>query len=513
MVQQISPIPFFQLRKGGMFPMREPHPMPFSPPRPGGGPQGSIIFTEYYCQNNGLNTNSGTDTNATARYTTTNGNWNNGTLVFIPTDGSNPVVDGLVKVGDMASVYTDGSTPTTFIGRVVTVQNAVNGTIVLSSALGTAPSTGATGRTLKVGGAWKGPNGGVFPFQSNTYNFSNMRDAAGHPVRVNLKNDQTYVTTASLQPTGSPLVIQGYSSIPGDGGKATIDANTNNSTIVALQTTVQFVADLIIQNSNNAGINAHGISLTQGVILYRCVLHNVGGSGIHGTSAGCIIIECEVYDSNKANVVGNAGIELSQNSYAINCFVHDNTTSNTPGIICTSSGCCIINSIIARNGFHGILMNSGQNLSPPQVVLHTELYKNGTEGGIHFADTTTSCSAIIRNCNFVENSGYGLDTDLTTGRMIGLMDNCGFGGEFNMAINNTDCLFINNLINYGSASPYDNPSQRGFNLVLPASIGTGRGLFTQTASVVDPSTVSYPDVGAAQSLPSTDEGIGGVGGG
>src|SRR4051812_29003552 len=115
-----------------------------------------MAFTEFYCQTTGSNVNAGSTTNNSAAYTATNGNWD-GTSLYVPTDGSTPASS--VNVGDFASVYIDGATLAVYVARVTVVAAGVNGTITLSTTAvaGTAPTSSATARTIKVGGAWAGP--------------------------------------------------------------------------------------------------------------------------------------------------------------------------------------------------------------------------------------------------------------------------------------------------------------------------------------------------------------------
>src|SRR6516164_2321158 len=166
MPQQVTAIPYFTLLKGAPFKVREPYRYPPPSPFAFGSPNSSnnLVYSEFYCDPVlGNNMNGGSDQNASPSYSTTNGNWN-GSSTFIPTDGSNPYFT--VTPGQFASVFIDGATTPVYLARVLSAQNAVNGAIVLStgSAVGTAPTSSATARSINVGGVFKGPNGTVgFP--------------------------------------------------------------------------------------------------------------------------------------------------------------------------------------------------------------------------------------------------------------------------------------------------------------------------------------------------------------
>src|SRR5437667_2887639 len=143
-------------------------------------------FTNFACRASGSNLNAGTRTGNTtvpgtaAALTYASGTWVQSTGVFTVASG-NPSTDGLVA-GDFASVYPDAATVTPFVGRV-TASSATTITVSLTAKMGTAPVDGTTNTTLKIGGAWKGPNGtSAFPF--NLVDLS-LTDAAGDFPRVN----------------------------------------------------------------------------------------------------------------------------------------------------------------------------------------------------------------------------------------------------------------------------------------------------------------------------------------
>ncbi len=126
-----------------------------------------MAFTEFYINSLGSNLNGGSSNAANATFTSTNGNWQGlGISNFRPTNGANPSGNG-VNVGDFASIYLDAASVGVYIARITAVQNAANGNISVSvgNAYGTAPTNGATGRSIKVAGAWLGPSGATtFPF-------------------------------------------------------------------------------------------------------------------------------------------------------------------------------------------------------------------------------------------------------------------------------------------------------------------------------------------------------------
>src|SRR6267142_3023303 len=192
-----------------------------------GQPQFPSPFTEFYCTSTGSNLNAGSTTDNAAIYTSTNGAWSTVTNTFTPADGSNPVTSG-VSAGMFVSIFLDAASVAVYIARITSVTGTVNAAIAVSTTViyGTAPTTAASGITIKVGGAWLGPNGATtFPFGlSGT--IGALVNSSSYQPRVNVKNDQTYTMTAALPfTTLGAAVMQGYTTAPGDLGKANFTSN------------------------------------------------------------------------------------------------------------------------------------------------------------------------------------------------------------------------------------------------------------------------------------------------
>ncbi len=117
-----------------------------------------MAFTEFYISTLGSNLNSGSSNTANSQFTCINSQWNAASLNFTPKDGQNP--SGNVNIGDFASIYPDGSALGVFITRIIGIANASNGNISCSGVnfAGANPTNGATNRTIKVGGSWRGPS-------------------------------------------------------------------------------------------------------------------------------------------------------------------------------------------------------------------------------------------------------------------------------------------------------------------------------------------------------------------
>lgn len=456
-----------------------------------------MAFTEFFCRSGGSNLNGGalaanTEPGTSAPYTSTNGNWN-GTSSFTPTDGSTPA--STVNVGDFASVYIDGASTGVYIARVTAVAAGANGAITLSATAkgGTPPSSSATTRTIKVGGAWKGPNGSdTFPFGVID---GAMTDASADATRLNLKNDQTYNITAALNYTANTTVLfQGYTTTPGDGGRFTLDAGTSTIVPLTISGNRGMVVDFIIQNNGTTGTNA-GLALAGGrVTALRGVVNNVRGAGIICQGLSTTVMECEVYACNSSNTALLGGFVSTSGALYSRCIAHDNVGSNNCGFVAQSVELNCVNCIADTNGRDGFQQTSNVALN----LIRCDAYNNGGNGA-----QAGSFPNYIDSCNFVKNGGYGV-AGANNSSNNGTIINCGFGSGSQANTSGTTQIGGATLeigsVNYASGlTPWVDPANGDFRINLAAAKGAGRGSFTQTAASYA-GTIGYPDIGAAQHL-------------
>lgn len=468
-----------------------------------------MAYTEFCCRASGSNLNGGAlSTNAepstTAAYTSTNGDWDNAAAnKFTPTDGSTPASS--ITVGDFASVYIDGASTGVFIGRVTAVAAGVNGAITVSNTIkaGTKPTASATTRSIKVGGAWLGPNGtDLFPFSLGA--LDGLVNAASNITRINMKNDATYSVTAAISfNANGGAFVQGYTTAFDDKGRAIIDGGTSGASYVVFSASnVASVVDLIIQNNGSTG-SANGFQFgdAQGrAKALRCVVHDVCGSGLFGTSVAVTAVECEAYLCNKNNTANKAGFQ--DIGTAIRCISHDNAGNQSMGFYCTQLPVTLVNCIADTNGLYGFY---GLNISAFALV-NCDAYANGSDG-IRVSSGTLRAS--IENCNLIQNGGWGINSASATASLS--IRNCGFGagtaantsGTINTGTGTYDTI---GSVTYGSnLTPWVDPANGDFRINLAAAINAGYGAYTQTQASYA-GTVGYPDIGAAQHLESASGG-------
>ena len=453
-----------------------------------------MAFTEFCCRSGGSNLNAGTRTGSStepgtaADLTYASGSWVASTGVFTVASGD-PVADG-VAVGDFCSVYADGSAVTGFVGRV-TARTTTTITASLTAKAGTAPTDGTGNRTLKIGGAWKGPNAAdTFPF--NLATLASLTNSSSDTTRINLKNDQTYAMTVVItSASAGPYQVEGYTSSYGDGALSTISWSSGSfNHTITISGSGSCWKNIIVDSTGKSAAGENW-NCTGNTILIRCVSK---GSPRGGFSVVGSAIECEAY--NGVGAVNLAGFRVSGSAICIRCISHDNSSNG--GFVLVGAG--------ARCEFCISDSNTGIGFEL-QVTEHTligcEAYNN-TSDGVRLSNGSNGVFAIA-NCNLVKNGGYGINGSGSGGR-IGEVVNCGFGAgtqaNTSGATTGLKGIVETGTVNYASdVTPWVDPANGDFRINLAAAKGAGRGTFTQTASSYS-GTVGYPDIGAAQAAVS-----------
>lgn len=458
-------------------------------------------YTNFCCRLGGSNLNAGTRTGdntvpgASADFTYASGDWVAGTGVFTVASG-NPLTDG-VAVGDFASVYADGSTVTGFVGRV-TARDATTITVSLTAKSGTAPTDGTGTRTLKIGGAWRGPDSTTtFPF---AFIETACKDSTGRFPRINLKNDVTYqIFSPGVTVTQSQLTFQGFSTSYGDFGKATISGDATANPVYALIYIVEggggisvsnACKDLILTNNGDEGDNAglghaHMGLLSYCAQIYRCTTnHNwISSFDFNGI---CVEGECYDYDfGGSVNMGAWVGSVLN-----LRCIAHNSNPLPHPYDI---TGVNVV-------GFH----TNHNNV----YCVSTNIHGKGSDS---FTESCMNCDAYncdldgfsvealgyFKNCNSVSNVNAGF-TVLNTNSAILEVDTSRYGtgtqanGSTINAPDNGDVSgYTTNL------SPWVNADNGNFTLFLGEAFEVGLGSFTQIDSSYS-GCVAYPDIGAAR---------------
>lgn len=470
------------------------------------------VFTEFYVQTTGSNLNAGSTNSDSASVTSTNGDWGNAVANRFTAASGTPFSG--VSVGDWASVYLDAATVTGYIARVTAVNGGGTSVDLSTTAIsGTAPATGATGRTCKIGGAWKGPNGTeAFPFGFLSWAAT---DASNHAPRCNIKGGTNYNISAAMTHavTGANVaatIFEAYTSTVGDGGIAVIDGGSpGGSTYTMLTVSVNRITVKGIQVQNNGtgspgGANGDGFRMTGGGCLLRnCIAVNIRRSGIF-IGGNNQAVECEAANCQTSNTASGGsfgGINIgSSAARAVRCISHNHTAgSNSHGFVITAAG--VLRSCISAN-------NAGdgyRSTATGTVAISACDAYNNTGTGLNFASgPATPTVAVVENCNFYKNGGYGIIFRAST---VGALLSCTFGrgtqintsGDISVS---EPCGIRESGTKYLTAdtTPWSDPTTGDFRLASSEVVGAGRGRFLITKSGYGPTT-GYTDIGAAQKNP------------
>lgn len=144
--------------------------------------------------------------------------------------------------------------------------------------------------------------------------------AGGH---VYIKNDGNYNEVATVDTVGTlaaPIVFEGYSSVTGDNGVATIDAQNTRANCIADSLAGTTVLHYVFKNLRFTDSTSHGVNLANRVHFYRCKFDSCNGNGANLGNAW--FIQCEF--SN--NITGSQNINTGTVHFFVGCRIYRNTT-------------------------------------------------------------------------------------------------------------------------------------------------------------------------------------------
>ena len=145
--------------------------------------------------------------------------------------------------------------------------------------------------------------------------------------RFNVKAGTAEVLTAALDMTtygsaayDAPVLIQGYTSAAGDGGKGEIDGNATYS--VFANTTYENIY-FIDMKMGNCGSASHVLGPDRFCGVYSCEIHGCTGDGISATNGSVHVVGCYIHDIGASGFYAAAG---SHNTVT-NCYFKNGTTN------------------------------------------------------------------------------------------------------------------------------------------------------------------------------------------
>lgn len=445
-----------------------------------------MALSNFYIQSGGNNANAGSDTNNAASVTVTNGAWSTVTNIFTGVTGTE--FAGTV-VGDWASIYVDGATVAVFLAQITAV-GALGVSITVSATIkfGTAPTTSATTRSCKVGGA----HASELPWASGGIG------ATTAPVStiVNWKQ-ATYTIVASrtfncLGTAVLPLIFQGYNSTPGD-----CNADPTQARPVISQN-----ATFVWTNSGNF----------QQWLNFNITGSRTGTTWSVTSSSGIFF---RVRSENTSSNAGAIGMQTAtSNSMFFYCWFKAPTTATTSGCVSNGVTTQYFGCVFEGGGIAGI------NCAATGPTLAYCIFLNNT--GVCMLFSTGRASAL--NCTFYNPTS---DAIKWTGApsTVSFVINCLFSTVGGVAINNasgTNSSTVTRMNNdYHSITGGadvgmgDNPAYFGQTesatpfISAPTNLGIkttsnafAHGFATPGAFENLASTISYNDIGAVQAQAS-----------
>ena len=350
--------------------------------------------------------NAGSTTADSAAVTETNGDWGNAAANRFTAASGTPF--SATQVGEWASIYLDGTTSGAVYVAQVTAVNGGGASIDLSTTAkyGTAPTTGATGRSCKTGGAWAG-----FGAVNSVFNSAGVNLPAS--TRVNVKAGTYANTTANLlvrNPGAATIVgwLRGYNATPGD-----IDTNQSLAKpLVTFTTGFLQVSGVhwLVSNFDFTGqstIGAVFVSGGTGTQVYRCRIENTAAhaSGRATTpNIRCVFVGCWF----KATATADAVVLVANSNHAI--FRDCAFTGGGIGLNLTGGGNYTVTGCVFRaNGGDGISVNT---TAPTTFQVDRCTFHGSGGDGIDVAvlpDASTGAQYVVANSLFASNTGYGIN--------------------------------------------------------------------------------------------------------
>ena len=441
-----------------------------------------MAFAEFYMQTTGSNLNSGSTSSDSASVTETNGDWGNAAANRFTAASGTPFSG--VSVGDWASIYLDASTTTGYVAKVTAV-NGGGASIDLSGTvkLGTAPSTGASGRSCKIGGAWASPVP-IHTFGATT---------AAESTCINIKAG-TYTLSAALTfnivATGSfPVWYRGYNTTPGDldAGSTSLSypvlsggSNTMTTTgQYAIFSGISFLAARAGSCLVQSGATSNGIRFKR--CRFENTYANAAAAAVNISTIVGSFVECwfKVTSSATTCITGSGSIELT------GCYLEGAGGATTTGI--GTTGATFVQSCTIRGfGSHGIVTSNINNIR----ISGCTISGNGGDGiRIGGASAASQFRQIIGNL-LRSNGGYGINNS---------------GGAINVELSSN--AYYNNTSGqkngfgdypeFGAITESSDPCVSSSDLhLIPSASGAGAGIPGQWENVSG--MIAYPDIGAWQ---------------
>lgn len=335
-----------------------------------------------------------------------------------------------------------------------------------------------------TGAAWK------------TLNKASTSTTAGDIIYV--KSSATYNEILFFRSTGTattPVRWEGYSTTPGDNGRATIEGgNTRASCVRVNNCNYNIVLNFVLQGPTSEAI--HYNDQSSNAFFFNCrILKGSGTSPASISSAGFAdfnptLVGCEISGFSGAGTGTGAKINPDRVEF---CIIHDNTGNGVEINGFRQAG-PIENNVIYSNGGKGIYIAGFATI---ESFYSNTIYNNSSDG--IYVDGGSDGQVVISNNLITSNGGYGVNiANAPSGTTVVFTDKNFFYSNTSGDINNTARTFplMANVTLTGS--PYTSAGTGDFSLNNTA--GAGAAVRSAAAYNAFPTgtTTSYLDGGAVQ---------------
>jgi hypothetical protein len=155
----------------------------------------------------------------------------------------------------------------------------------------------------------------------------------------------------------------------------------------------------------------------------------------------------------------------------------------------------LANCISETNGLYGIRI-TGTSQNGAVIITNCDLYNNASDG-INIV-TGEGNPIWIENTNFIKNGGAGINNVSVVNCGFAYNNRYGSGTQVNGSADTLNNIVASGYVTYANnVTPWNDPANGDFSIILGAAQGVGRGAFLETAPSYS-GTIGYPDIGAAQ---------------
>lgn len=315
---------------------------------------------------------------------------------------------------------------------------------------------------------------------------------------IYVKASATYNEILTFRSTGtasSPIIWEGYSSTPGDLGRATVEGgNTRASNVRINNCSNNVVKNFILQGATSEAIN-YADAISNGFFFNCRILKGTGTSPASVSSPGyaafaLTIVGSEISGFTGAGTGTGSGIVLRRIEY---CEIHGNSGDGVSAASYRTAG-EIQNNLIYSNGGKGISLSGSGGLG---IISNNDIHSNTSDGiSIDGADNS---NVIIQNNVITSNGGYGINiVNVPSGTTFINSDKNFFYSNTSGEISSTSRLIQLNPNVTLTGNPYTSSGTGDYSLNNTAGAGSSVRSAHPYNSFPAGVTVGYLDGGAVQ---------------